>query len=320
MKFNILGTGSYLPPTVLTNEDLSHMVETDDEWITKRVGIKERRIAADETTSMMGTKAALAALENSGLKPLDLDLILVVTMTPDHMNPGNGALIQRNIGAACPALDIAGVACTGFIFLMETASAFLSAGKYKNILLVASERISNITDYTDRSTCIIFGDGAGAMVINGEKDNLVDSELRTFGDDETICVSNVNGDCPLHTDERVTEQRTHMDGHATYKFAVTQMRELINGLMERNNLTDRDIRWVLPHQANLRIINEAKRKINIASEKFRTTIEKYGNISSACIPVLLDELNRNGELARGDLLAMAAFGGGLNSGGAILRW
>ncbi len=320
MNFKVLGTGSYIPPRVVTNDELSTMVDANDKSITKLVGIKERHVSVDENTSQMGTKAALAALENSGTKPEELDLILAVTMTAEYANPGISAMIQRDIGATCPAMDIGGAACTGFMFLMETCASFMATGKYKKVLLVASERLSGITDWSDKNTAIIFADGAGALVVSDEEDNLLASELHTYGEDETIVVPDVTGESPFWQGEKVEKVSIYMNGTKTYRFAIAQMREIIDNMMNKLGITGDDIKWVLPHQANIRIINEAKKKIPVAQEKFRTTIEKYGNISSACIPVLLDELNRNGEIARGDLLAMVAFGGGLHSGGAILRW
>lgn len=320
MKFNILGTGSYIPERVLTNDELSTMVDATDKSIQKLVGIKERHISVNETTSQMAAKAAEKALEQSGTKPEELDLILAVTMTAEYSNPGISAMVQKYIGATCPAMDIGGAACTGFIYLLETAAAFLSTEKYNKILLLASERLSSITDWSDKDTAIIFADGAGALVIDGNADNLLTTRVNTFGDDETIVVPNTTGSCPFHEGEKISEVKIYMNGTKTYRFAIAQMRETVGSMMEELNITDEDIKWVLPHQANIRIINEAKKKMPISPEKIRTTIEKYGNISSACIPVLLDELNRAGELEKGDILVLTAFGGGLHSGGAVIRW
>ncbi|MDO4459645.1 MAG: beta-ketoacyl-ACP synthase III [Clostridia bacterium] len=320
MNFKVLGTGSYIPPRVVTNDELATMMDTSDEAVMKLVGIKERHVSVNETTSQMGVNAAKAALENSGVKAEDLDLILCVTMTAEYANPGIGALIQRDIGAKCPAMDIGGVACTGFVYLLETAASFIATGKYKKVLLVASERLSDVTDWSDRNTAIIFSDGAGAMVVSDEEDNLLSSKVNTFGDDEVIVVPNKSGKSPFWEGKVEENGFIFMNGKKTYRFAIAQMSDTINEMMAECNLKDEDIKWVVPHQANIRIINEAMRKVDISDEKFKTSIERYGNNSSACIPILIDEMNRNGELERGDKIVLVAFGGGLHSGGAILRW
>lgn len=320
MKFKVLGTGSYIPPKVVTNDDLSHMVETNDEWISKRVGIKERHVSVDETTSQMAAKAAEKALENSCVKAEELDLILAATISGEYANPGVATMTQMRIGASCPAIDIGGVACTGFIYLIETAAAFLALGKAKKILLVGAERLSGIVDWNDRSTCIIFADGAGAMVVSNEGDNLLASAIHTQGNDEIICIPHVTGTSPFYEGEAIKEPFIHMNGKETYKFAVNSMRENILDMMEQAHLQDEDIRWVVPHQANIRIINEAKRKLPIAPEKFCSNIERTGNTSSASVAILLDELNRSGQLERGDKIILVAFGGGLCHGACAIEW
>ena len=320
MKFKVLGTGSYIPERVVTNEDLSKMVETNDEWIVKRVGIKERHISTGETTSELATKAALNALENSGVKPEELDMIMVATISGEYTSPGVSCMVQRNIGATCPAMDIGGVACTGFIYLIETAAAFLSLGKAKKILVIGAERISALVDWKDRSTCIIFADGAGAMVVSSEENNLLASQLNTVGGDDVIRIPHVSGTSPFYEGEIVKETNIFMNGHETYKFAVNSMRSNILAVMEEAGLKDEDIKWVLPHQANIRIINEAKRKLPIAPEKFCSNIERTGNTSSASVGILLDEMNRAGKIQRGDKLIFVAFGGGLCSGACAIEW
>lgn len=320
MKFKVLGTGSYIPPKVVTNDDLSQMVETNDEWISKRVGIRERHVSVDETASQMGAKAALRALENSGVKAQELDLILVSTISGEYTNPGVSAMVQKYIGASCPAMDIGGTACTGFIYLVETAAAFLALGKARKILIIGAERLSAITDWTDRSTCIIFADGAGAMVVSDEADNLLACEVHTSGNDDIIRIPHVSGASPFYEGEVIKEPYIYMNGSETYKFAVTSMRENILDMMEQAKLKDEDIRWVVPHQANIRIINEAKRKLPIAPEKFCSNIERTGNTSSASVAILLDEINRAGKLQRGDKVILVAFGGGLCHGACAIEW
>ena len=320
MKFKVLGTGSYIPPKVVTNDDLSQMVDTNDEWISKRVGIRERHVSVDETTSQMGAKAAREALENSGVKPEELDLILAASISSEYANPGVATMVQRYLGASCPAIDIGGAACTGFLFLIETAAAYLALGKVNKILLIGAERLSGLVDWKDRSTCIIFADGAGAMVVSGEGDKLLASAIHTEGNEEIIHIPHVTGTSPFYQGEQIKEPFIFMNGKETYKFAVSVMREDILDMMEQANLQDEDIRWVVPHQANIRIINEAKRKLPIGPEKFCSNIERVGNTSSASVAILLDELNREGKLQRGDKIILVAFGGGLCHGACALEW
>lgn len=320
MKFKVLGTGSYIPPKVVTNDDLAAMVDTNDEWISKRVGIKERHVSVDETTSQMAAKAAAAALENSGLKAEELDMIIAASISPDHHSPGVGCLVQKALGATCPAMDIGGTACSGFTYLIETAAAYLALGKAEKILIVGAERMSTLVDWSDRSTCIIFADGAGAMVVSGAENNLLASTLRTEGDGVIIRIPAVTGRSPFYTGEAVKEPYIYMNGQETYKFAVNTMRSIITELMEETGLEDQDIKWVVPHQANIRIINEAKRKLPISPEKFCSNIDKTGNTSSASVGILIDQLNRAGKLQRGDNIIIVAFGGGFCSGGCALTW
>lgn len=320
MKFKVLGTGSYIPPKVVTNDDLSKMVDTNDEWISKRVGIKERHISTNDTTSDMATKAGLDALNSSGLTPEDLDLILVATITGENCSPSVAALVQSNIGATCPSMDIGGTACAGFVFAIETASAFLETNKYKNILIIGAERLSSIVDWEDRGTCIIFADGAGAMVVSGEENNLISSHVYTKGGTDVLHIPHTTGHSPFYEGEKVEKSQIFMNGHETYKFAVNTIRNSISSMLEETGLTDEDIKWVVPHQANIRIINEAKRKIAISPEKFCSNIDRVGNTSSASVAILMDELNKAGKIEKGDKIIVVAFGAGLSSGACLIEW
>jgi 3-oxoacyl-[acyl-carrier-protein] synthase-3 len=319
LKFKIISTGSYIPPFTVTNDDISKMVETNDEWITKRVGIKERHIATTETTSFMATEACKRALEQGNVDPKDIDLIIGASVSSEYATPSTACLVQKNIGASCPAFDVS-AACPGLVFSMETAAAFLSMGKYKKILIFGAERLSGVTDWTDRSTCIIFGDGSGAMVVSNEEDNYLSSSLFSEGNSEVLYIPRTSGTSPFYKGEVVKESYIRMNGHETYRFAVKAMRHDIIKVMDEAGLKDEDIKLVIPHQANIRIIDEAKKKIPIAPEKFMVNIDKYGNTSSASVGILLDEINRKGLLNRGDVVIISAFGAGLCSGACAIRW
>lgn len=307
----------YVPPRAVTNDDLSRMVETNDEWIRQRVGVAERRVSTDEWTSEMATKAAVAALENAGVKPTELDLILAATVSGETISPSVSAMVQHNLGATCPAFDI-NAACSAFIFLLETAAGFFARGKAQRVLVVGAERLSGILDWTDRSTCIIFGDGAGAAVLaNG--DGYLDSTLTVAGGDDVIKIPHFPGSSPFFERE-IESPYIHMKGQETFKYAVNAMSGDITTLLTRNALTADDIKYIVPHQANRRIIDFTAKKLGIPAEKFYVNIEKYGNTSSASVPIALDELNRAGALEPGDLVILSAFGGGLANAACLLKW
>lgn len=317
MSFNIIGTGSYLPEKVLTNAELEKMVETNDEWIKKRVGISERRIATHESTSFMGAEAAKKALLMSGLSASDLDLIICATISSEDVCPSAAAMIQKQIGANCPAFDISS-ACSGFIFALETARGFFEAGTVKNVLVVASERLSKLVDYTDRGTCIIFGDGAGAAVLT-KGSGYCDSILKTVGDDAVIKIPSFAGASPFYEGEK-GEPYMFMNGQETFKFAVESMCRDTEEVLKRNNLSSGDLKYVIPHQANTRIISFAAKRLKMDLAKFYMNIERFGNTGAASIPISLDELVRKGEIKKGDKLVLVAFGGGLSSGVCLVEW
>ncbi len=318
MSFRILGTGSFLPRKVLTNDDLSHMVETSDEWITKRVGVKERRVCTTETNTDMGVAAALAALEDSGVKPEELDLIIGATISADTISPGLAGMVQNRIGATCPCFDM-NVACPGFLFALEVADGFFVKKTVKKVLVVSAERMSGLIDWTDRSTCVIFGDGAGAAVL-GEGDSYLASELHTTGGDDVISIPTWWDNSPFYGHE-LKKNVVSMAGQETYKFAVTSMVRDIQSVMAKAGITGDQVKAVIPHQANYRIINEARRRLpEIAPEKFLINIQRCGNTSSASEPILLDEANRQGLLQPGDYVVLSAFGGGLSSAASVVRW
>ena len=317
MNFKILGTGSYVPEKVLTNDDFEKMVETSDEWIKKRVGICERRICTSETTSDLGIEAAKAALENSGVSAEELDIIICATISAEDVCPTVAAKVQAAIGAKCPAFDVSS-ACSGFLFALETAYAYFAGGKVKKALVLASERLSKLVNFEDRNTCVIFGDGAGAVVL-GEGENYIDSELRTIGGDDVIKIPSFAGTSPFYTGEN-NEPYIYMNGQETFKFAVETMCNDVLAVMESNNLTSDDIAYIVPHQANARIIQFALKRLKMSEDKIFMNLSKYGNTGGASIAISLDEMNRAGMLKEGDKLILTAFGGGLSSGVCLIEW
>ena len=318
MSFQILGTGSFAPEKIVTNDDLSTMVETSDEWITKRVGVKERHVCTTETNTDMGVAAAQAALENAGVRPEELDLIIGATISADTISPGLAGMVQNRIGATCPCFDM-NVACPGFLFALDVADGFFARKRAKKVLVVSSERMSGMIDWTDRGTCVIFGDGAGAAVL-GEGDNYLSSTLSTIGGEDVISIPTKWDNSPFYEKE-LGKNVVHMQGQETYKFAVTSMVRDVRLVMEQAGITGDQVKAVIPHQANYRIINEARRRLpEIAPEKFLMNIDRFGNTSSASEPILLDEANRQGLLQRGDYVVLTAFGGGLSTAACVIRW
>ncbi len=313
----ITGTGYYVPEKEITNAEMTEMVDTSDEWIRQRVGVRARRVSTRETTAEMATKAAEAALQNAKLSPEDLDLILVATITADTLCPSTAATVQKNIGAACPAFDI-NSACSGFLFALDTAEAFLARGTYENILVIGAERVSKIVDWTDRATCVIFGDGAGAAVVR-KGDNYLASLLYTKGGNEVLKIPNFGGSSPFYEKETALPH-IFMDGQETFKFAVSKIVADIKAVAEKAGVSINDIDHFVPHQANIRIIEYASRRLGVPMEKFFVNIEKYGNTSAASVPIALGELAESGRLKKGDLLAFSAFGGGLSSAACIIKW
>ena len=316
--FHIIGTGMYVPERVVTNDELATMVDTNDEWIRQRVGIAERRVSTEEWTSGMAYKAALAALENANCKPEDLDYIITATVSGETVSPSTACMVQKLLGATCPALEI-NAACSAFLFLLETAAGLFARKKANKILVVGAERLSGIMDWSDRGTCIIFGDGAGAAVLSNDVDGYLDSVVTVQGNDEVIKIPTAIGCSPFFTKENDSPY-IHMMGQETFKYAVSSICSDVNTLLAQNNLTLDDIKYIVPHQANKRIIDFAAKRLKTSEDKFFLNIERYGNTSSASIPIALDELNRAGKLKRGDYIILTAFGGGLANAACLIRW
>ncbi len=317
MNFRILGTGMYVPEKIVTNDDLSHLVETDDAWITQRVGVKQRHISQMQTAADMATIAAKQALAAAGVAPEELDLILVASVSSETTSPSSACLVQRNIGATCMAFDIS-AACAGFLFALENAAMWFAAGKVKKALVIGTERMSRLVDWKDRSTCVIFGDGAGAAVLS-TGNAYADSVFTVTGNDEVICVPNYVGDSPFWEGTKPAPS-IMMQGQETFKFAVKSMVRDVQTLLERNNFTLDDIACIVPHQANSRIIELAAKKLKLPLDRFVINIADYGNTSAASVAIALDEAVRSGRIKAGDKVILAAFGGGLSSAAILLNW
>ena len=320
----ILSTGSYVPEKVLTNFDLEKMVETSDEWISTRTGIKERRIIdKDKTTSDLAYNASIKAIEKAKISVDDIDLIIVATISPDAPMPSTACYLQKKLKAFnAVAFDIS-AACSGFIYGTTMAKAFISSGLYKKVLVVGVEALSRVTDWTDRNTCVLFGDGAGAMIFEAsEQDNdVVSTYLGTDGT-HTEILNIPAGGSTLPTSKETVEQRLHfvkMVGKEVFKVAVSKMALAVNKAQELAGLTDNDINLYIPHQANLRIIEAVAKKAGVTKEKVYVNVHKYGNMSAATTIIALDEAIQEGRVKKGDLVELVAFGAGLTWGACILK-
>ncbi len=317
MSIKILGTGAYVPEKVITNDDLAELVETSDEWIVQRVGVKERHVSTHETAADFAVKAANEALKSAGISASEIDLIVAATISSETMCPTVAGIVQKEIGASCPAFDV-NSACSGFLFALDTAVSYIVRGNVKNVLVIGSERLSKIVDWTDRGTCVIFGDGAGAFVV-GRGDGYLASTLYTSGGNEVIEIPSFSGSSPFYKGE-IKKPYIFMDGQETFKFAVNKIVEDIKSVTQSAGLTLDDIDYVVTHQANIRIIDFAAKRLKMPKEKFVVDIEKFGNTSSASVAIAFDELHKSGKLKRGDKIVMSAFGGGLSSAACVIEW
>ncbi|HFJ9438991.1 TPA: beta-ketoacyl-ACP synthase III [Bacillus albus] len=308
MNVGILGIGRYVPEKVVTNHDLEKIMDTSDEWIRTRTGIAERRIA-DGTidTSYMAVEASKKALEDAGISGEDIDLILVATVTPDRAFPAVACVIQEAIGAKHAAAMDLSAACAGFMYGMITAQQFIQTGTYKNVLVVGSDKLSKIVDWNDRNTAVLFGDGAGAIVMGAvsEGKGVLSFELGADG----------SGGKHLYQDEYVM-----MNGREVFKFAVRQLGDSCLRVLDKAGLTKEDVDFLVPHQANIRIMESARERLNLPQEKMSMTIEKFGNTSASSIPIAMVEELQNGRIQDGDLIILVGFGGGLTWGAVALRW
>ena len=324
----IAGTGSHLPPGRLTNDDLSKMVDTNDAWIVQRTGIRERRIVGPgESSATIGASAARQALRSAGLDASDIDLVLLATITPEMITPSTACFVAAELGLnSTPAMDL-NAACSGFLYAMDTAAAFIEAGRYRHVLVIGSETMSRITDFTDRGTCILFGDAAGAVVMSrGEASpsdkprGLLYSSLHADGTGWDFIHAKPGSRHPI--DQAMVESRDQyikMRGRDVYKFAVQRFQEMLEDALARAELTVDDVTLVVPHQVNQRIIDSAMEKSGISSSKAWVNLDRFGNTSAASIPVALDEAVKAGRLKAGDVAVFVAFGAGLTWANAVVR-
>jgi len=308
----IIGTGSYLPPKVVTNVDLEKTLDTSDEWITARTGIKERRIVTNESACDLALEASKKALEMSEISPSEIDLIILATTTPDKIFPATATMLQDRLGATCPAFDLQAV-CAGFVFALTTAQQYIENGTAKNILVVGSEIMSKIVDWNDRSTAIIFGDGAGAVVVCSDNTTGI-KYSKLYSDGSYMSSLHVNNN-------RINELGTiEMAGNEVYKIAVKRLSDLAEKTLNECNMTSDDLTWMVPHQANIRIISAVAKRINLPMSKVILTLDKHGNTSAASIPLALDVAVRDGRIKKGDSLLFEGIGGGFSWGSVLVEY
>jgi len=326
MRATITGIGHYVPDKILSNSDLEKIVDTNDEWITTRTGIKERRILDKEKgTSYMATKAAEVVLEETQTSPDELDLILLATVTPDMPVPSAAAFIQKNLGATNSwGYDING-GCSGFMCALATGSQFIESGRHKKVLVIGADKMSAITNYEDRTTCVLFGDAAGAVLLEpSEEDGSGIEDFIMHLDGSGAEALKIEAGGSLYPASRETvDQRLHyiwQDGKTVFKHAVTGMADVSEKILERNRLTEKDITFFIPHQANYRIIDAAAKKMGLDTDRVVINIDKYGNTTAATIPLAMSETYRDKKLKRGDWVVLAAFGAGYTWGSVLLRW
>lgn len=306
MCTRIIGTGSYIPKKVITNDDLSLTLDTSDAWISTRTGIHNRHIAEGMTSSDMAYMAARRAVDDSGLNPADIDVIIVATSSPDYAFPSTAALVQAKLEAVNAACFDISAACTGFIYAYSIAQGYIAGGMYKNILIIGTEVMSEHVDWKDRSVCVLFGDGAGAAMLTADKDNLSSVMIHSDGSRGNVLTCG--------------KDNIFMDGQEVFKFAVKTVPMSIQDILNKEHIRADDVGMYILHQANQRIIQAVSKRLGISMEKFPMNMQEYGNTSAASIPILLDELNRNNRLVREELIVMSGFGAGLSWGSIVLNW
>jgi len=317
----IMGTGGYLPEKVLTNADLEKMVDTSDAWITERTGIKERHIAAEgENTVDLAEQASLRAIEMAGIEASDIDLIVVATTTPDQVFPSTACLLQERLAIhGAPAFDVQAV-CTGFVYALGVADKFIKSGSHKTALVVGAETMSRITDWNDRGTCILFGDGAGAVILQAsEEPGVLSTHLHADGQYKEL----LKVDAGVSSDyQKVLDGNAYMSmkGNEVFKMAVNTLGRIVDETLEANAMEKGDIDWLVPHQANIRIINATAKKLRMSLDNVVVTVDRHGNTSGASVPLALDEAVRDGRIKRGDTLLLEAFGGGFTWGSALIKF
>ena len=318
----IAGTGSYLPSKVLTNDDLSRIVDTSDEWIASRTGIRERHIAAEgETTVDLAYHAATRALEAAGTRADELDLIIVGTTTPDLVFPSSACLLQERLGiAGCGAFDV-NAACSGFLYALSVADKFIRCGDAKTVLVVGAETLTRMVDWTERTTCVLFGDGAGAVVLKDDAETgVLSTHLHADGSKKELLWNPVGVSVGFDENAKNAGVRIRMSGSDVFKYAVKALDSVVEETLQANGLDRHDIDWLIPHQANLRIIEATAKRLEMPMERVIVTVDRHGNTSSGSVPLALDEAVRSGKVQRGQLVLLEAFGGGFTWGSALLRY
>lgn len=320
MTARIIGTGSAVPEQIVTNEDLSKIVETSDEWISSRSGIKERRVAKEENTTSLAILAGKRALENAGVTAEEIEVIIVATCTSDYFFPNTACQVQEAIGAKhAVAFDLS-AACSGFLFALSTAQAYIKGGIYQKALIVGAETMSKMIDWSDRSTCVLFGDGAGAAVVSAEETGVLELVQKSNGAGKGVLSCKARETRNLLNHESETKEYLYMEGQPVFKFAVKTVPKCVEEVLKKAEVKKEEIRYYILHQANSRIIQSVAKRLKEPEEKFPMNLSLYGNTSAASIPILLDEMNRNGMLNRGDKLVLSGFGAGLTWGAVLLEW
>ena len=325
LSASIIGTGSYVPEKVLSNADLERLVETNDEWIVSRTGIRERRIAATEqTTSDLAAEAAKAALLNASVSPEELDMIIVATVTPDMFFPSTACFVQTKIGAKNAVCFDVSAACSGFLFALETARQFIASGARKTILVIGAEKLSTIVDWSDRNTCVLFGDGAGAAILRHKPGarGMIHTHMGSDGRQSEILYI-PGGACrtPVTAENAALRLNTiKMNGKETYKQAVTAMMDAGNRVLEAGGVRAEELACIIPHQANARIIEAIADRMRLPLDRFLINLDRFGNTSAAAVAIALDEANRTGRMKKGDYILLVVFGGGLTWAGSLIEW
>lgn len=321
----ITGVGSFVPENIMTNSDLEKIVDTSNQWIIERTGIEERRIAKEGVSSSdLAAIAAQRAMEDAGILPEDIDLILLATISPDYIFPSTACMVQNQIGAKNAAAFDINAGCTGFVYALTTAKAFVKSGIYKRVLVIGAETLSKIVDWKDRNTCVLFGDGAGACIVEDcqEGFGIISEDLGSDGSKADVLIVPAGGSKEPTSLKTVEEGLNFikMDGREVFKFAVRIMEKASNDVLKKAGLTSKDIDLLIPHQANIRIIDSALKKLDLKKEKVFVNLEKYGNTSAASIPIALDEALSQKRIKKGDNILLVAFGAGLTWGGVLLKW
>lgn len=320
MTARIIGTGSCLPEAIVTNDYLSTIMDTSDDWISSRTGIKERHLVKEETTASLSLEAGRRALAEAGVAPEELDMIIVGTLTGDYITPSTACEVQAGLGAVnAVAFDI-NAACAGFLFSLHTVNAYIQCGMCRTALLIGAETLSRIMDWGDRSTCVLFGDGAGAAVVQAQEGGLIAYDQGSDGEKGKYlaCRNRTNNNPLVQTEKNYSY--TQMDGQEVYKFAVTYVPNSIHKVLEKAGLQPEDIKYYLLHQANLRIIQAVAKRLKISLDRFPISLDHCGNVSAASVPILLDDVNRKGMLQKGDKIILSGFGGGLTWGTCLIEW